>query len=75
MEGESDKYPGVGPFILGMYLAGVKSGESAERILSEMGSELTEEERRYLEHVVDEGRRCRRIYRRLLALWRDSRRR
>lgn len=37
-----------------MYLKAIK--ECAERILRERGSELTEEERAYLLHVIEEGR-------------------
>lgn len=49
----------VGPFIAGLYTAAVRSGEAAESILREEGEKLTPEQRAYLEHVIEEGRRAR----------------
>ena len=70
---EKSDYPGVGPFILGLYLASIKNAEAAERILEEKGGELTPEQREYLMHVVEEGRRNQDVYARLMAKWFASR--
>lgn len=51
----------MGPFIAGLYVAAVRSGEAAEKILREEGDRLTPGQRAYLEHVIEEGRRARRI--------------
>ncbi|MEM4976421.1 MAG: hypothetical protein QXT64_03745 [Desulfurococcaceae archaeon] len=48
----------VGPFIAGLYMAAVKSGEAAEKILREEGDKLTPEQRDYLYHVIEEGKKA-----------------
>ena len=68
------RYPGVGPFILGLYSTSVKNAEVAERLLREKWDELTEEQRTYLRHVVEEGLRNREVYNRLIGLWEAARR-
>ncbi|MEM2188973.1 MAG: hypothetical protein QXG35_06545 [Nitrososphaerota archaeon] len=51
----------VGPFIAGLYTAAVRGGEAAEKILREEGDKLTPEQKAYLEHVIEEGKRARKF--------------
>ncbi|MEM4546124.1 MAG: hypothetical protein QW328_05105 [Nitrososphaerota archaeon] len=56
---EGEEKPKLGPFIAGLYIATVRSGEAAESILREEGEKLTPKQKAYLEHVIEEGKRPR----------------
>ncbi|MEM2093826.1 MAG: hypothetical protein QXI32_00845 [Candidatus Bathyarchaeia archaeon] len=59
--GEAGERPKLGPFLAAVYSWGVRSGEAAERIMAREGNRLTPEQKAYLQHVIEEGRRARRF--------------
>ncbi|MEM2614177.1 MAG: hypothetical protein QXO15_08140 [Nitrososphaerota archaeon] len=61
MENNKEEKPKLGPFIAGLYTAAVRNSEAAKNILKEEGEKLTPEQRAYLEHVIEEGKRARKF--------------